>query len=348
MDICDGSVGGATEGARSPAAGSTRPSVSIALCTCNGEAYLGDQLASFVSQTVLPDELIVCDDASTDSTVEILDRFSREAPFPVTIHSNEQRLGPTKNFEKAVSLCRCDVVFLSDQDDVWLPEKVGTLLRALEDNPLAGYVFCDALIVDETLRSLGYTMWESIRFTLGERQQFQGGRQVDVLLRHNVVTGAAMAFRADLKGGVLPMPDGSIHDEWIALLASAAGLQGALTEEPLIKYRQHGQQLIGGRKAGLVEQAGRVRLGVGQPVEARLHQEVVTCSQVLARLGSTGQLNGHVRDLLEAKIGHVRARQALHRRRRHARVLAVAKECLTMRYHRFSRGWKSAARDLLL
>ena len=328
--------------------GSTRPSVSIALCTCNGEDYLGDQLASFVSQTVLPDELIACDDASTDSTVDILDRFSKEAPFAVKIHRNQQRLGPTKNFERAISLCSGDFIFLSDQDDVWLPQKVNTLLEALRSNQGADYVFSDALIVDETLRSLGYTMWESIGFARRERRRFKMVRQFDVLLKHNVVTGATMAFRAELKTTVLPMPDESIHDEWVALVASAAGLQGVLIEEPLIKYRQHPRQLLGGRKTRVVDQVRHARLGGEQLVEARLHHEDVKCGQVLERLGSMGQLNEHRQRLLEAKIGHVRARQTLHIRRRHARLLAVSKEFVTMRYHRFSLGWKSAARDLLL
>jgi hypothetical protein len=348
MDIGDGMGRGGTGGAGSASEGNIRPSVSIALCTCNGEDYLGDQLASFVSQTVLPDELIACDDASTDSTVEILEGFGKAASFPVRIYRNEQRLGPTKNFERATSLRSGDLVFFCDQDDVWLPQKVNTLLEALRSNPGADYVFSDALIVDETLRPMGYTMWESIGFTRGERRRFKRGRQLDVLLKHNVVTGATMAFRAGLKTTILPMPDESIHDEWIALVASAAGLQGVLIEEPLIKYRQHPQQLIGGRRAGVLEQAGQARLGRRQVVETRLHQEVVTYGQVLERLGSMGQLNEHRQRLLEAKIGHVRARQAILRRRRHARLFAVSKEILPMRYHRFSRGWKSAAGDLLL
>jgi len=82
-----------------------RPLVSIAMCTYNGEAYLGDQLGSIAKQTYPPDELVLGDDGSTDGTLRILDQFSKEAPFPVKVYRNEQRLGPTKNFAKAVLLC---------------------------------------------------------------------------------------------------------------------------------------------------------------------------------------------------------------------------------------------------
>lgn len=318
------------------------------MCTYNGGAYLSGQLASFVKQTQRPDELIACDDGSTDNTLQLLDQFSKEAPFPVRVYRNQQRLGPTKNFEKASSLCSGDFIFLSDQDDVWMPQKVNTLLQSLRNNPGAGYVFSDAVIVDELLRPMGYTMWQSIKFTPRQRRQFKRGKQVDMLLKHNVVTGATMAFRARLKSIILPIPDEGFHDEWIALLASSVGMYGVLIEEPLIEYRQHSQQLLGGRKVSFVEQAKQAALSRGQSFESRLRQEEVKYSQVLDRLFLTGQLNKHVQQLFDAKIRHLRARQSVHKHPHYARLFGVARECLTLRYHRFSFGWKSAARDLLL
>jgi len=318
------------------------------MCTYNGGAYLSGQLASFVEQTQRPDELIACDDGSTDNTLQVLDKFSKESPFPVKIYRNQQRLGPIKNFEKAISLCSGDFIFVSDQDDVWMPQKVNTLLQALRNNPGAGYVFSDAVIVDELLRPMGYTMWQSIKFTPRQRRQFKGGKQLDMLLKHNVVTGATMVFRAGLKSIILPIPDESIHDEWIALLASSVGMYGVLIEEPLIEYRQHSQQLLGGRKVSFVKQAKQAALTRGQSFESRLRQEEGKYSQVLDRLVRTGQLNKHVQQLFDAKIQHVRVRQSIHKHPHYARFFGVSRECLTLRYHRFSFGWKSVARDLLL
>jgi glycosyltransferase involved in cell wall biosynthesis len=328
--------------------GNTRPLISIAMCTYNGEAYLSDQLVSVGKQTHQPDELVVCDDNSADSTLQILDEFSREAPFPVRVYRNEQKLGPTKNFEKAISLCSGDFIFLSDQDDVWMPEKVDKLRQALTDNPGAGYVFSDALIVDEMLRPIGYSMWQSIRFTPGQRRQFERGKQLAMLLKRNVVTGATVAFRAGLKSVVLPIPDESIHDEWIALLASSLGMSGVLIDEPLIRYRQHSQQLRGGRKLGFVEQAKQASLTRSQSFGSLLHEEAVKYSKALDRLALAGESNKHVQQLFRAKIEHLRARQSIHEHPRYARLPAVSKEFLTLRYHRFTFGWKSAARDLLL
>jgi len=346
MSVCAGR--GGSLGSGNGTTDNTRPLISIAMCTYNGGAYLSGQLASFVEQTQRPDELIACDDGSTDNTLQVLDKFSKESPFPVKIYRNQQRLGPIKNFEKAISLCSGDFIFVSDQDDVWMPQKVNTLLQALRNNPGAGYVFSDAVIVDELLRPMGYTMWQSIKFTPRQRRQFKGGKQLDMLLKHNVVTGATMVFRAGLKSIILPIPDESIHDEWIALLASSVGMYGVLIEEPLIEYRQHSQQLLGGRKVSFVKQAKQAALTRGQSFESRLRQEEGKYSQVLDRLVRTGQLNKHVQQLFDAKIQHVRVRQSIHKHPHYARFFGVSRECLTLRYHRFSFGWKSVARDLLL
>jgi glycosyltransferase involved in cell wall biosynthesis len=318
------------------------------MCTYNGEAHLSDQLISVEKQTHQPDELIVCDDGSTDNTLQILEQFSKKTPLPVRVYRNEQRLGATKNFEKAISLCKGDFVFLSDQDDVWMPQKVNKLRQALMNDPDAGYVFSDALIVDEALRPMGYTMWQSIEFTRRQRRQFEQDKQLAALLKRNVVTGATMAFRARLKSIVFPIPEEYVHDEWIALLGSSIGMYGVLVEEPLIQYRQHPQQMIGGRKVGFVEWARHLWRTRGETFESRLHLEEVKRSQVLERLTLTGQPNKDVRHLLDAKIRHLQARQSIHKRPHYARLFAVSGELLALRYHRFSFGWKSAARDLLI
>ena len=98
--------------------------VSIVMATYNGAEYLGEQLESFVNQKRSPEELVVCDDSSTDKTYKILEEFKRSAPFDVVLVKNEHRLGFTKNFEKALANCSGDIIFFSDQDDKWFPSKV--------------------------------------------------------------------------------------------------------------------------------------------------------------------------------------------------------------------------------
>jgi len=318
--------------------------LSVAMCTYNGELYLREQLASIAKQTRLPDELVVCDDGSTDATLEILEDFQKESPFPVRIYRNEKNLGPTKNFEKAIRLCSGDIIALSDQDDVWLPEKLEILEKALKEHPEAGYVFSDALVVDEMLRSLDYTMWESISFTASERKLFKQGHQLEVLLKHNVVTGATMAFRAKLRDWILPIPEQWIHDAWIALLASAAGAKGIFIEETLVKYRQHRNQVIGGRKIGFHAQFRRALSTQGEAYGYEKNKFL----QALDRLTSIERGNRSAQALIEAKIQHLKARQVLYEGTVLKRVKSVLQEFLAGRYHKFSNGWESVAKDLLI
>jgi glycosyltransferase involved in cell wall biosynthesis len=189
--------------------------ISVALCTYNGELYLREQLESIFKQTRFPDEIIVCDDCSTDSTFKILNDFCKISPVPFKIYVNKKNLGVSKNFERAISLCTGDIIFLSDQDDVWLPEKIEKVIKAFNCNKDCSYVFSDAYVVNKDLHPLGYTMWESISFGKWQRESFKKSRQLKVLLKHNVVSGATMAFRSELKKIILPISEIWIHDGWI-------------------------------------------------------------------------------------------------------------------------------------
>ena len=123
----------------------------VALCTYNGALYLREQLDSLAAQTRLPDELVVCDDGSTDRTLAILDSFAAAAPFPVRIR-NRTRLGTPKNFERAIGLTTGAIIALADQDDVWYPHKLKRLERELARSKRIGLVFSDADVVDDRLR----------------------------------------------------------------------------------------------------------------------------------------------------------------------------------------------------
>ncbi len=103
------------------------PKVSIAMCTYNGQRFLAQQLQSFLDQTVQPDELVVCDDVSSDDSVAVVEAFAARAPFAVRVFRNPQNLGYIRNFEQAIAQCTGDLVFLCDQDDVWDPHKIEKL-----------------------------------------------------------------------------------------------------------------------------------------------------------------------------------------------------------------------------
>jgi glycosyltransferase involved in cell wall biosynthesis len=325
------------------------PEVSIVMCTYNGENYLIEQLNSIAEQTHSPDELIVSDDGSTDNTIQILKQFNKQASFPVRLYCNKKRLGPTKNFEKAISLSNGEIIFFSDQDDIWMPQKIGMILQLFMNYKDAGYVFSNALIVDNTSCHMGYTMWESIGFTKYQRKQYQQGNQLAVLLKHNVVTGATMAFRAKLKSIILPMPDQWLHDEWIALLASSIAMPGMFIEMPLIKYRQHSSQFIGGKRQSFFKQVMEATTIRGHAMETQLQQQKSKYANALERLTMIGQHEESTLHSLKAKIEHLQVRYSIHKHKYHiVRFVYVLKELLTFRYNRFSNGWKTALRDLLL
>ena len=219
---------------------------SVALCTYNGEQYLREQIESILSQSIPPDEIVICDDKSKDSTIEILMDYKRKYPNIFKIHKNEINLGFIKNFEKSISLCSGDIIFLSDQDDTWHKDKILKFLKVFQANPDCSYVFSNAKAVDGNGKELGYTLWENIKFDTDAQKQFTEDNQRKILLRHNVVQGAAMAIRSNVKQIVLPFPKQFFHDHWIALtLSMAYNNPGVLLKEPLLNYRIHSNQSLG-------------------------------------------------------------------------------------------------------
>jgi hypothetical protein len=312
------------------------------MCTYNGSRFLREQLQSIRSQTRLPDELVICDDGSSDDTARFLTAFGSESSFSVRVFSNQERLGPAKNFEKASRLCTGDIIILADQDDVWKPQKVARLLEAFEQHPEAMYAFSDAEMVDQGGASLGETLWEAISFRQ-RLDEFSGPGQLKLLLKKNLITGAAMAFRASFRDIVLPIPSGWMHDYWIALLGSALAY-GVPISEPLFQYRRHATQVVGWRKQTFL-QVCKTSLAVGQEdwwqkvEDFRKLQERVTsdpfthCPQECLRL-------------LQQKEIHLLTRARTRSSTGIPRIAKVLAEAVTGRYQRYSDSWYSIVRDL--
>ena len=222
----------------------SKGAVSIAMCTYNGERFLREQLESIAKQTLVPSELVVCDDGSIDHTPEIVDDFARAASFPVRFVRNSQNLGPTRNFEKAIGLCSGDFIALSDQDDIWSQHKLARQSELLARDPELGGVFSDARIIDDRSGETGQRLWAQYFFTSRKQRIFRAGRAAAVMIQGNVVTGATLMFRAKLRRFFSPIPPSSFHDDWIAWMIIVYSKLG-LIEEPLIQYRVHRDQQVG-------------------------------------------------------------------------------------------------------
>lgn len=131
--------------------------VSIVVATYNGEKYLEEQLNSFVNQTIMPDEIVISDDNSSDSTVDICNKFKNRNSIEVKIFNNDNYHGVTGNFENAAKNATGDIVFFSDQDDVWYENKIEETLKAFQNHPKCIGVFSDVNCVDANLNKLGAT-----------------------------------------------------------------------------------------------------------------------------------------------------------------------------------------------
>lgn len=313
--------------------------LSIALCTYNGERFLAEQLNSFLVQQRLPDELVVCDDCSTDRTIDILKEFVQRCAFPVRIFENPVRLGVVKNYEQTVSLCDGDIIVVSDQDDVWSPSKLEYVAKAFSV-PEVLTMFSDADVVDASLQSVGYTLWESVRFDRDEQACMMAGDAIGVLLKHSVVMGASLAFRSNLRPLLLPIPSEWNHDAWIALLAASTG-QIVPLATPLLKYRQHGGNQVGGAKKSLRNQ---IRSALQIDRTEYYKNEIAKWRLLLDRLVS---LRGNAKVKVELKLAHLVARAGLPKSRLH-RVPGVMREIISGGYRRYARNWGSIALDLLV
>ena len=201
--------------------------VSVAMATFNGATYLGEQLDSLARQSYLPTELVVSDDGSEDATLEVLTSFSRAAPFEVRVLSDQPRLGFAGNFERALRECTGDLVFFSDQDDVWYERKIAQVSETMSTRPDVQLVIHDRVITDGSLASTGVSTLAALRARRGSIDDY--------------VAGSSTAVRRALVELALPFPDIANvgHDAWMHMLAR--GLDSAyVLDESLMFYRRHG------------------------------------------------------------------------------------------------------------
>jgi glycosyltransferase involved in cell wall biosynthesis len=306
-------------------------SVSVALCTYNGARYLRQQLDSLAAQTRRPDEVVVGDDASTDDSVAIVETWARETGIPTYITRNQPGLGPTRNFEATIARCRGDVICPCDQDDVWLPTKIEKTGALIQRDPGVTFAICQSEICSEDLAPRGVTVFDDQRFTERYRTLVRSGEGFDAYLRHLVAPGHAMAFRKTLFDRLFPFPDTCVHDQWIALIASAVG-KTALADESLVRYRYHQQNALGGSQKTLLDWSaaqGKLKLD-------HLQRNIDTYRALRDRLP---QLN------IDGKIRFLESRKSM-RAGRLKRTTTSLKLYVLGQYHRYGRGLLTFLRDL--
>ncbi len=318
--------------------------VSVVLCTYNGERFLAEQLQSILDQTQPPDDILVSDDGSSDSTLDIVAEFSSRvsgAKKPVwTVQSRKKPLGVAGNFASALTKARGEFLALADQDDVWEPNRLEKGLTQFREDVFL--VHSDATLIDEAGRPTGALM-SALRLTNGERRSLLSGNAVDALLRRNLVTGATTMIRASLLEQALPIPEGWVHDEWLALVA---GVQGGVvfSEDSLIRYRQHGGNEIGAAKTDLDEATRRLRETRTDFFSRKLLRNA-GISRLLEQ--EPEWVGAEARAKLSAKLEFDLWRSQLPVQR-FWRLLPVVIRWAQGDYGRFARGYLDVIRDLAL
>jgi glycosyltransferase involved in cell wall biosynthesis len=324
--------------------------ISVALCTYNGERFLPQQLDSIAKQTRLPDELVVCDDRSTDRTAEIVREFAASVSFPVKLVENDENLGSTKNFEKAIGLCSGDLIALCDQDDKWFPVRLERCEQELLAHPEVGLVFSDGDIIDDQNLPIGKTLWQTFHFTAALRRELLAGNY-DLLVKYRFVTGATVMVRAGLRDRFLPIPSGWIHDEWIAAIVQAFSDLNPI-DEPLVFYRQHTSQQVGSPvedTAGSAIKDHWNTLAEGEKTDTywKGHARNIGFAQTVCSALSgmpLGERGRRVFSAYEAWLRFALFRANLPRRRL-SRLAPVLKKYSWYARHAF--GFKSAVKDLV-
>lgn len=233
--------------------------ISVALCTYNGAAFLGDQLRSILNQDTPALEVVIADDGSTDGTLAIIEDVTRghKGPTEIRLVHTDRVGGVTQNFDRAIGQCRGDIVALCDQDDTWEPHKLTVLSEQFVDARAPRLVFSNATLIDEVGAPMPGTLHGGLRLGRRERAELRTGRAFDLLIRRNVVTGAVAAFSRDLYPRATPFPASWVHDEWLAIIASAIG-DVVLVDQALVNYRLHAANQIGVADPGVASRMGRM------------------------------------------------------------------------------------------
>ncbi len=228
--------------------------ISVALAAYKGEDFIEEQLNSIMIQLEENDEVLVSDDYPQGKTKEIV----------LKLAENDKRIkyleGPARglimNFENAVKNCTGDFIFLSDQDDVWLPDKVEEVTKKLVSG--ADLVLHNAMVTDAKLKITDTSFFKSHGTKTGYFNN----------LVKNSYMGCCMAFRKELKEKILPFPENlPMHDQWIGLIAEKTG-KVCLVEKPLILYRRHGSNMTGGNTS--IKQKIIWRLSIAREINKKI------------------------------------------------------------------------------
>ena len=325
-----------------------RITISVAIATHNGEKFFFEQLESIRHQTVLPDEIVISDDNSSDGTLGVVDKalppqWRKENGVGLTILRNSQALGSGKNFQAAMSACKSDVIACADQDDLWVPEKMAVFSEIFACNPKALLVHSDAELVDFNGAPMGMTLSRALAISPNEFVAMNSGQSLRAIINRNLVTGATMMVRKDLLELAFPLPREKLHDGWLALVASLLDAV-VFVPQKLLRYRQHDSNQIGVKPLGILDAVVAVQKSwINMAAVLKSHNQDL--QDLLERLGDRVSLEN--KNIVRNYIAYNTWRIGLPKSRIF-RVWLVLWGIIRGRYARFGRQPQDVLRDLLM
>ena len=216
--------------------------ISVAMTTYNGERYIEEQLESIRKQTQSVDEIVVVDDGSTDSTVDIVCNYASKYPeLGIHLEQNDTTLGYKKNFYKAISLCQGDITFLCDQDDCWFENKVEKMCGLLDEYPEIGVVSTAFVQMD----GVGNKGKHKSAYQRNMAQEELVCVPTVDLIFHNISQGCAMAMRRDVKDVYLQYFDETLPHDWAINVVASMTKKCYYWNVPMFFYRIHDNNTIG-------------------------------------------------------------------------------------------------------
>ncbi|MBR3263913.1 glycosyltransferase family 2 protein [Candidatus Saccharibacteria bacterium] len=217
--------------------------ISVAMATYNGEKYIKEQLESILNQLGKDDEVVVSDDGSTDKTLDIV-KSLKDKRIKII---KGPRKGVKQNFSNAIKHCTGRYIFLADQDDVWMPNKLERVLKVFE-NERCSCVVHDAEVFESRTGKIiepSFFAWR------------KSGGGIWKNIWRNTYIGCCMAFSDDMKKYILPIPDDiNMHDQWIGIMCEKHG-KSAFLKERLVRYRRHEGNQSEMKHGGVGEMIGK-------------------------------------------------------------------------------------------
>lgn len=316
--------------------------LSIVIAAYKGEKYIIPLLESLFAQTVKVDEILVSDDSPDDATKEIIEKVASSSPIPIFYSRNEAPLGAAGNFAHVIGKAAGDIIFICDQDDIWLPEKVELLLQELKDHPQTDVVFCNSKVVDGDLRDLGYSTRDVVHFFEEDSFALNAGN-MESLFHTPMLYGHNIALRKRFLHYMLPMPELDSYDLYIALLAGGLGCVRCVYKD-LTLHRRHGEnQSMQERPGGVLTRFRQLKnkkkdteildsFTHGNAALERLEREEEKCPPKNMRL-------------LRKHVAYYKARLLLHKKSRLIRPFYMLK--IGRAYFESGNSFRSMIRDLL-